>query len=286
MIVTIPEKALYITKLANLKYFLRNKYQRIYWGVEFCQNLIPDLTDTQAILKFVKKENIGFTLITPFVTESGLERLNRIFHALKKEKSVIEIVINDWGVLGLLDVKYKTCFDLILGRLLTRQCRDLSIIKVLQKQPPLAIRKNNGKINLIFHRPPGKKYQEGMRASWVNSSLPQKILSHSGINRIELNNLIQGLNVEGLRIKKSVYTPYINISTTRFCPMNSKRQKIIRIGSCNWECQKYYDILRSRSIPKVIYKRGNTTFYENHLRVKEALPLGIDRIVFQPELPF
>jgi len=280
------EKTIHITSLKNLRYFQKDRYKRIYWGVEFCQNLIPTLKDTREILRFINKNSLSFTLITPFVTEKGLKRLNEIFHWLKKQKIIPEIVVNDWGVLDCLHSEFGNYFDLALGRLLVRQQRDPAMQRVLQKQLPFAVKRKDGKISIIIHKPPQRRYQEGIKASYINSFLVQGFLAKFGVKRIELNNLIQGLNLDGLKLKKSLYTPFVNISTSRFCPMETKLQKIYRINVCNKECQKYYDILRNKAIPKIIYKRGNTTFYKNPVNMKSILKNNIDRIVFQPEIPF
>ena len=280
------EKTIHITSLKNLRYFQKDRYKRIYWGVEFCQNLIPTLKDTREILRFINKNSLNFTLITPFVTEKGLKRLNEIFHWLKKQKIIPEIVVNDWGVLDCLHSEFGNYFDLALGRLLVRQQRDPAMQRVLQKQLPFAVKRKDGKISIIIHKPPQRRYQEGIKASYINSFLVQGFLAKFGVKRIELNNLIQGLNLDGLKFKKSIYTPFVNISTSRFCPMETKFQKIYRINVCKKECQKYYDILRNKAIPKIIYKRGNTTFYKNPVDIKEVLKNRLDRIVFQPEVPF
>jgi len=280
------EYAIHITNFKNLKYFQSGDYQRIYWGVEFCQNLIPSLVDTEKILKFVRENNLKFTLVTPFVAEPGLRRLKELFLWLKKRKVVCEILINDWGILELLHSDFEGYFNLALGRLLVRQQRDPVMKKVLKKQLPSAVRGKAGKIRIVLHKPPGKQYQEGIKASYINSSLLQDFLSGLGIKRVELNNLIQGLYLRGIRFKRSMYTPYIHISTTRFCPMESKFQKTHRIDVCGKECRKYYDVLRGRAVSKVIYRRGNTTFYKNPLDAKKVMEADIDRIVFQPEIPF
>lgn len=280
------EKAVHITNLRGLKYLKTGRYQRAYWGVEFCQNLIPSRKDCEEAISVIGKNNMDFTLVTPFVTERGLKRLKEIFTWLKKKKILCEVVVNDWGVLGLLNSEFKGYFELVLGRLLVRQQRDPAMSKVLEKQPPMAMRDKNGNIKIIVHRVPSEEFQSGIKASYVNTSTAQNLLSGYGVKRVELNNLIQGINIEGLLLKKSIYTPYVNISTTRFCPMNSKRQKMYRINVCKKECQEYYDVLRGRALPKVIYKRGNTTFYKNRLTVKEASKNCIDRIIVQPEIPF
>jgi hypothetical protein len=280
------EKAIHLTNLKNLRYYKKNEYQRIYWGVEFCQNLIPTIQDTEEILRFVRENNLKFSLVSPFVTEYGLKRLKRIFSWLKNKKMNCEIIVNDWGVLQCLHTEFKRLFKPVFGRLLVRQQRDPAMKNVLEKQPIFPIKGKDGKIRIIVHRPPSKRYQEGIKASYVNSSLLQKFLSKFGIKRIELNNLIQGLNLNGIGFKKSIYSPFVNISTSRFCPMQSRYQKIYRINVCRRECQKYYEILRNKAIPKIIYKRGNTTFYKNPLNIKNILGLDIDRVVVQPEIPF
>jgi len=280
------EKAIQITSLKNLKYFQKGKYQRIYWGREFCQNLIPTLKDTQKLLKFTKNNRLKFTFVTPFVTERGLKRLSDIFCGLKRSSIECEIVINDWGVLEYLENEFKGYFELSLGRLLVRQQRDPTMKRIIEKQLPVALKSKNGKIRIIVHKLPDKRYQEGIKTSYVNSPSLQGFLSKFGIKRVELNNLIQGVHLEGIKFNKSIYTPFVNISTSRFCPMETRFQKIYRVNVCKKECQRYYDILRNRSIPKAIYKRGNTIFYKNPLSFALLQKYDIDRIVFQPELPF
>lgn len=280
------EKAVHITCLKNLKYFQKGEYQRVYWGIEFCQNLIPTSIDTEEILRFIRKNSLEFSFVTPFVTEYGLKRLRRIFYRLTKKGVNCEIIVNDWGVLECLHTEFKGLFELVFGRLLVRQHRDPAMRRVLEKQLPFATKAKDGKIRIIVHKPPNQRFQNGIKTSYVCSILFQKFISKFNIKRIELNNLIQGLNLDGIKFKKSIYSPFVNISTTRFCPMETRYQKIHRINTCKKECQKYYDILRNRAIPKIIYKRGNTTFYKNPLNIKNGSGLDIDRIVFQPELPF
>ncbi|MBU4468559.1 MAG: hypothetical protein KKC39_07480, partial [Candidatus Omnitrophica bacterium] len=276
------EKAIHITNLKNLKYFQKDKYRRLYWGVEFCQNLIPALVDTGKILRFVKENNLKFTMVTPFVTEQGLKRLKETFSWFREKKIGAEVVVNDWGVLECLNREFNGSFEIALGRLLVRQQRDPAMKSVLEKQPPFAVRGKDGKIHIVVHKLPDKQYQDGARRSYVNFPFVQDLLAKFGVQRVELNNLLQGLNLKGVGFKKSLYTPFVNISTGRFCPMETRFQKIQRINVCKRECQKHYDLLRKKAVPKVIYKRGNTTFYKNPLSFALLKDYGVDRIVFQP----
>ena len=277
---------MHITKFENLKYFSKNKYQRIYWGVEFCQNLIPNLAATKMALRLAEENGLHFTLITPFVTDTGLKRLIEIFTWFKGHKLKPEIVVNDWGLAWYLHNEFGGYFELSLGRLLARQNRNPLMKKFFQKHPPSAFRDKSGKISLIFYRGPGQSCQQEASSSYVAVASLQKFMVKLGIKRIELNNTFQGLNLAGIRLKKTVYTPYVNISTTRFCPMESKLQKTYRIDVCKRECQNYYYILRNKIIgPVAIYKRGSTIFYKNPLDMEKAQEIGVDRVVFQPQVP-
>lgn len=279
------EKAIHITTLDSLRYY-NSGYARIYFGVEFCQRLIPSVRSLEEALRFTRTKGLQFTLVTPFVTEEGLNRLGGIFKFLKKELKDCEIVVNDWGVLEVISRRYKT-FKPLLGRLLTRQNRNPAMAYILKKQYPLVgIKGKGGTIRIITHVPPDRRYQKGIKASYVNACSVQNFLSKFNIKRVELNNVIQGLNLENLGLKVSLYTPFVNISTTRFCPMESRTQKILRINTCRRECQKYYERLKYKALPKYIYKRGNTIFYKNPVDIKAADESLIDRIVFEPELPF
>lgn len=278
------EKAIHITKLDNLKYY-NSDYCRIYFGAEFCQNLIPSIVSLERALNFTRKRDLRFTFVTPFVTEPGLNRLNELFQFLKTRLKDCEIVVNDWGVLEVLSTKFRG-FKLSLGRLLTRQSRDPAMANVLEKQLPFVFRDKDGKITVIAHIPPGKHYQRGIRACYVNSPSVHRFLSKFNIDRIELNNLIQGLNLKDVKFRVSLYTPFVSISTTRFCPMESRFQKIYRINVCKRECQKYYSRLKNKTLLRPLYKYGNTIFYKNPVKLKFIERSVIDRIVFQPEPPF
>jgi len=204
------EKALHITRLKGLRYFEKDKYQRIYWGSEFCQNIIPTVKETTGILRFIKQNHLKLSVVTPFVTERGLIILKNIFNWLKEQKiNNPEIIVNDWGILECLNTEFKGIFEISLGRLLVRQQRDPALKTILGKQLPFLVKNKTGNIDIFVHRQPCKKYQMGIKGSYVNSSLSQDILSKLGVKRIELNNLIQGLNLEGIRFNKSLFLPLV-----------------------------------------------------------------------------
>jgi hypothetical protein len=80
----------------------------LYFGSEFCQELIPGIKDTEAFCAHCTERGLEAVLLTPLVTHKGM------FPA---------IVFNDWGVLELLRKKHSS-FPLRMGRLMNRGLRD------------------------------------------------------------------------------------------------------------------------------------------------------------------
>lgn len=287
------ERAIFITKVSQLKY-INGKYSRLYYGNEFCERLIPSVSRLKQILSFVKKNKLAFSLVTPYVTDCGLKRLNSLFGLLKDSGISCEIMFNDWGVLNLINGRYPN-FTPVLGRLLTKQKRGPGLRKLLKREtrPRLIKDPKNPKMRcLVFQKklPFGlDPYYKGSNTSSV--PIIHNFLINQRIRRIELDNTEQGLFLELPlnEISASIYLPYIYITTTFFCPTSGCDQKngrLLKVKPCKKQCQRYTFKLRHKSIPKVIYLKGNTQFYKNaRFHFKEWEKIGVDRIVYEPEIP-
>lgn len=278
------EKAIHIPRLNKLGYWQKGRHQRIYWGSEFCQNLIPCVEDTKKMMGFAKRRDLGLTFLTPFVTDAGLTRLKEIFELIRGSDEAYEVVVNDWGVLMMLCDDYPD-LKLSLGRLLTRQNCDVQMEPLRARHETRAYMGPDGKVTVLTHYPMDRAFHDSMRKSFVNVGFVGDLLSRYNIGRVELNNLVQGADFTGIRQKVSLYTPYVNVSTTRFCPMETDYQRRHRINVCTRECQKHYLRLYDKQAKKTLYRRGNTLFYRNRLALESIDSAAVDRIVFQKELP-
>ena len=287
------EKAIFATRLSQLRYIER-KYSRLYYGNEFCERLVPSLKDLKEILGYIKMWGLEFSFVTPYVTNIGLEKLKVLFEFLKTKKINCEVIVNDWGVLSLINREYLD-FQPVLGRLLTKQKRGPRLIKLLKRRarPRLMVNPESPSQRHILIQ---KKLPLGLDSYYKGSntsSVPiiHKFLISQRIKRIELDNIAQGMLLELPRskISASAYTPYIYITTTFFCQTarcNQKNKSLLKIKPCKRQCQRYLFKLRHKTIPKVIFLKGNTQFYKNpKLSIKELKKIGIDRIVYQPEIP-
>lgn len=287
------EKAILITRTQDLKY-VKAGYSRLYFGNEFCERMIPSLTSVEEAVAYAKKHKLDLSLVTPYITNDGLAKLEALFELLKKKSISCEVIFNDWGILNLINQRYPD-FKPVLGRLLTKQKRGPSIIRLLQRKRRKCVmqdpQSHNSRYIVIEKELPLSldSYYKGSNAASV--PIIHQFLLSQRISRIELDNTQQGLLLELPRgkISASVYFPYAYISTTFFCPSagcDTKKKSFLKINPCSRQCQRYIFTLRNRSFHKVIFLKGNTHFYKNFkISYKALAKIGVDRVVYEPELP-
>jgi hypothetical protein len=99
------------------------KLSSLYFGTEFCQELIPHSDEVEIICAHCAAHDLEAVLLTPLVTHKGLDRLDRLFETLAKHDCRPSVVFNDWGVFELLQTTYPE-FPRRLGRLMNRGLRD------------------------------------------------------------------------------------------------------------------------------------------------------------------
>jgi len=256
--------------------------------------MIPSLASVEEAVVYAKKHKLELSLVTPYITNDGLAKLEALFELLKKKSVSCEVIFNDWGILNLINQRYPN-FKPVLGRLLTKQKRGPNIIRMLQRKRKKFVmhdsKSPNSRYIVIEKELPLSldSYYKGSNAASV--PIIHKFLLSQRINRIELDNTQQGLLLELPRgkISASVYFPYVYISTTFFCPSagcDTKEKSFLKIKPCNRQCQRYIFTLHNRSFHKVIFLKGNTHFYKNsRISYKALAKIGIDRVVYEPELP-
>ena len=263
------EQSLYISKIAHLKYW-NQEFCRLYFGMEFCERLMPSPSQLKKALTFAEENDLDFTLVTPYVTNSGLKKAEKLILTLSELKPESEIVFNDWGVFHLLKERHYP-LQPILGRLLNKMKRGPRIVNILDRIPPTS------------------------REYFITPSLSipeiQNFLLKNNIRRVEFDNLLQGLNLEGITpdLHLSLYLPFAYISTTRFCLMpaiTDDQEMKIGISDCKKECQQYAFQLLNPVMTTPLIRKGNTIFFSNEQIPYELIKeKKIDRIVIEPEVP-
>jgi len=263
------ERALFISKSKNVKYHIL-EFTRLYFGNEFCERLLPSRQEIDAALTFAIKKGMGFTLVTPYCTELGLKRVRILLKKISRENPGSEVVINDWGVLRVLK---SSSYNLIpvLGRLLTKIKRGPRLMNMLDVLPGEGI--------------------EYLKSSNLTVPLYSEFLQKKGINRVELDNPLQGFDFERADkgIHFSLYIPFAFVTTSRFCLTAScdipEEKGLIGIFPCKKECQRYTFYLENPVMPVMLIRKGNTVFFKNDKIPTGLKEKGIDRVVVQPEVP-
>ena len=266
----VTERGLYITKLKDLEHY-DSKFSRLYFGNEFCQRLIPSPQELEKAIEFTIKENLGFTFVTPFVTNEGLEILDPLFRKISQEKPDSEVVFNDWGVLLILNQRYSD-LEPVMGRLLNK----------MKRGPRLW--------NLISILPESTVHY--FRSCSLNTPILRRFLIENRVRRVELDNLLQGIDLDlaGSGISASLYIPYAYVTVTRLCLAISceehGKEDEIGIFPCKRECQRYSFLLTHPVMPVPLIRKGNTVFFKNEEISEEMIKRNnIDRIVIEPEVP-
>jgi len=264
------EQAVYINSIDQLHY-LSDDFTRLYFGAEFCERLIPSRRELETALCIARERALDFTWMTPFVTNRGLDLLDELLPVVARTFPAAEVVVNDWGVLHLLRSESPE-FKPVLGRLLNKSKRGPRIMNIFKQIPPET-----------------RDYFQGS-----NLDVPSAIrfLRHQGIERVEFDNALQGIELEGSdpEIHTSLYLPFAVVSVTRFCLAANcdDPEKIEAIGvfPCGRECLNYSFNLYNPVMTLPLIRRGNAVFFVNENIPDIVSRQQVDRIVVQPEIPF
>ncbi len=261
------EQAIFISKVENLKYF-NPYYSRLYFGNEFCEQLIPSAAQLEHVLDFVSENSLDFTLVTPYITDNGLKRLEVLLQLVAQKRPDSEVVFNDYGVLRVLRSRYSE-LEPVMGRLLNRMKRGPRLMMVIDKLPQTTV--------------------EYFQNSNLTVPALSKFLNDNGVRRVELDNVLQEFNFSLDSFSASLYLPFAYVTTSRLCLANScdvpEREEMVGVFPCKQECQKYTLFLRNEIMPVLLIRKGNTIFFENRALPEGIEERGINRIVTEPEIP-
>jgi len=232
-----------------------SKYSRLYLGNEFCERLMPSINELDKAIGLCKRERLNLSLVLPYLTDSRFDHAKSLISLVGKKLPSSEVIINDLGLIG----EIPSNLIRVLGRLLIKQKRDPEYAELTVSED----------LKSCFQK--------------SNADTPQfiRFLKENNIQRIEIDNLKQGISLDFNdinsnihNIKVSIYTPFTFISNTRFC-MAAKGSTASNIVPCKKECRKGY--FKSRSDSFII--KGNTYFSD--IGKTNDFPQFIDRVIFE-----
>ncbi len=259
------------------------RFSRLYYGQEFCQNLLPTVQELDKALAFASEHGMALTLVTPYVTDAGIERVRELLTWLRAKDPGAEVVFNDWGVLVLL-TEFPS-LEPVAGRVIDKMKRDPRF---------------SGRDYEEFFSPEGRKM---LMTSNITAPSYRQLLSCHRVNRVELDPVLQGFDfdLKPVNLKASVYLPFGFATTGRICfigSLNRKpEEKFTVYGGCRRECQIYDQYLQKNlsPIPEAVRdgrvaeieleRKGNTLFFANTQLAPILQNENIDRLIYQPRVP-
>ncbi len=218
---------------------------------------MPEVELLRSALMLCRTEGLHFTLATPVITEPFLPRLRLILEELLPHFTEgDEILISDFGALAPIRT-IRPDVTVILGRVLSGQKRGPQILEL--DMPDEAA--------------------EYFRCSAWSGEQARSLLAEMQIARIELDNLLQGIASVPDGLHGSLHYPYIFVTSGRNCPFHERSS-----ACCATACKDAFR-LESAHSARPLLQGGNTQFVEHQDIPAELFSLGIDRLVYHPELP-
>lgn len=253
--VSALEKAFYISDPYDLKFFPIAPFQRIYFGNEYCEHLLPSPAQLERMLAFAAERSLPLTLTTPFCTESAFIRIEELFDLLPLES---EVVFNDWALVPSITERGLTP---IHGRLLWK----------IRKDPR------------VDASGPGAEYHRMHNLQ----SLYQDYLEKRSVPRVELDNVRQGADLSlNPTLSSSLYFSSVCCAVTRKCVFANqtmgRRTHTVHPG-CGKTCAGRIIELSLQGTRITV--QGNAHFYHNQVLPRFIKNQRINRLVYMPVLP-
>lgn len=210
-----------LLKENNLLYhpLLYKEVQRLYIGNQFCHNLLPSKDMRLLIMNKAREENLEITLVFTYLRDEFVEKmegeLQSILTWCQYHQQSIEVVVNDWGMVKMLQSMQagieKPWIQLNLGVLLNKRRKDP------RYRYKRSIREN----------------VDNLSKNNVNSESFQKYLREKcNITRFEFEvcqTLKQLDTEESVEIafckpdsKYSLHLPYYQTNTSQYCALYAK----------------------------------------------------------------
>ncbi|MFP4656048.1 MAG: hypothetical protein ACLFNK_00535 [Candidatus Woesearchaeota archaeon] len=239
------EHACFISNPENIVHCENGKFDRLYFGNEFCDHLIPDIKQVENMIEWCASKKMKFTLVTPaFLSDEDIKTLSLIMDELDSDT---EIVFNDYGLLEMIKRK----------KMIPVQGRVLSIVTRDPRKVEESENKQYVKLNSLM-----RPYQKKMHGL--------------GVSRIELDNVKQGYSFDAEKdIHTSLYYPYVHCNITRNCMFFDKRKK-------THDCRE--EPIPAKLEGADILIKGNVQYYINNKR-PDARNWNLDRLVYMPVFP-
>lgn len=248
----------------------------LYFGAEFCEINIPTESELEEFIKICKEDDLSPVFMTPPVTDYGIEKIDDCLKFLYNKFDKLAVVVNDLGVLELVNRKYSHV-EIIFGRILDKMSHDPRILEI-------NINDYYGENGLKYARTPGNisHYSLG-------------IMKKYSANRIEYDLPKTGIELLNDEMTFSLYWPFSYLTTGRVCLFKGMYQHdkfIVGNHKCGRLCKNIdlelkkplmgFQVEYGKKINELtLFQKGNTVYFLNDQSLFLDAQKWFDRIVVQ-----
>lgn len=229
--------------------------QRIHFGNEFCERLLPTPDELVRVKSCVEQLNLNLSLVTPMLTDAGFNRLDTILPELD---SGTEVIINDWGTFQRLRKEYPDLVP-ILGRMLNKMIKD--------------------------PRLPSEQWTK-LHPHNSQSEHFRLLLESFGIEQLEMDvpPFARKDHFYTAPMDLSVHFPYGYTVKGRMCRIGSlqleDKAKFVAAHACHKECLNYWAVTERDGVKPETelhsFQRGNTQFYRHSDAMMKAMWAAVE----------
>lgn len=262
-------------------------FSRLYFGQEFCQNLIPSPSDVEQAYYFSRQLGWEFTYMTGgYNTEVGIEKIEANLRKLVELEADCEVVVNDWGVLHILTQRYPQ-FRLVVGRLLNKQVR-LNMFMGGRDLPVFTGGLETSKDEIMANQ----------IAAYADVSVSNpdylEALKSWGVQGVDFDITPQGIRrpEDGWGLTLGFYYPWTLMATGRNCPTagiyDKVRTFVMTDRDCGRPCRKFNCSPNMLQFDYPVCQRGPALFVQHDDFNERYITSGtsaFERLIYQPEIP-
>ena len=260
--------------------------ERCYFGHETCQELLPPPRIAGELVRRLFGQGKRVTLVTPFLTDRGIDLACGLVERLLAQDSQLEVVCSDWGLLAMLG--QGGLVRPVMGRALAMQASDPRISRMLDARrpwPSRPVQHVDGTTCSLRYRPPSPTLEHHLRSCWMDRQDIIEFLVSLGVQRCEISNVSQGMELaQHPKWAYSLHVPDVLLAVMRRCPAageNLNAAACLREsdvpGSCGGPCVPW----SVEGLPAGVFRRDNALYYRNSRLPTEMASLPFDRIVYR-----
>jgi hypothetical protein len=255
-------------------------FNRIYFGHETCERLLPVWNDISRLSAFAREQNIPLTFVSPFLSNAGMKRVILLLEQLAAAGNEMEVVTSDWGLLSRL--MHRCTGVPVVSRFLVGQQLDFRM-KHIHTPYEDRVLNIDGKYYRQEHVLPSAQMLEHLSQCTLLKPETLDFLERHGIRRLELSNVYQTIRLpERDAFRYSLHVPFAPVAIFRNCAEGHDFNGVQPVCSRD-ECHAGAGLWHI-SPARTVVCRDNALYYR-HACLSEQLKKNpqIDRIVLHGE---